>query len=189
MPPNSARASFHQHPYFPPSGPEIPSRWHISCITSNFFFFSQWPLEWEKIKNSFFTKNQYLWDGILCQVGWIPLSRLLHVGQEAEGDLRWDVRTCHLIARLVIHRDTFLTQVVDKLNGTEWSRLFYHLTSEFHLPWWASLKWKVEPESLTPGEFWKDRNKEGTDRSVYVKKQSMILFASESGDRKEGIMW
>lgn len=43
------------------------------------------------ITNSF-TKNQYLWVGILCQVGWIPLSRLLHVGQEAEGDLRWDVR-------------------------------------------------------------------------------------------------
>ena len=43
------------------------------------------------IKNSF-TKNQYLWVGILCQVGWIALSRLLHVGQEAEGDLRWDVR-------------------------------------------------------------------------------------------------
>lgn len=100
MPSNSACASFHQHPCFPPSDPEIPSRWHISCITSNPFFFSQWPLEWGKIKNSFFTNNQYFWDGILCQVGWIPLSRLLHVGQEAEGDLRWDVRTCHLIVKV-----------------------------------------------------------------------------------------
>lgn len=41
--------------------------------------------------------------------------------------------TC--MSRLVVHRDAFFTQVMDKLNGTEWdeNRLTGQLASEFFL--------------------------------------------------------
>lgn len=52
-----------------------------------------------------------------------------------EGGLRWMLAFVTCMSRLVVHRDAFFTQVMDKLNGTEWdeNRLPGQLASEFFL--------------------------------------------------------